>query len=54
MAQNDQRRMAALNGKHPIQLRLYLPTPGSVTPAPDQASSNLRLMTGPPIDEAAN
>ena len=26
--------MAALNGKHPVQLRLYLPTPGAETPAP--------------------
>ena len=27
-------RMAALNGKQPVQLRLYLPTPGTENPAP--------------------
>jgi hypothetical protein len=27
-------RMAALNGKQPIQLRLYLPRPGIDTPEP--------------------
>jgi hypothetical protein len=27
-------RMAALNGKQPVQLRMYLPTPGTENPGP--------------------
>ncbi len=28
-------RMAALNGKQPVKLRLYLPAPGTDGPAPE-------------------